>query len=87
MRRPSTSTTAIATLGLVGTLLLTACGGTDAAVPEEESPLTMFYQSLTGDLSRDEMIRKTQEDNRRAEELTAECMAAEGFEYIPTSKR
>ncbi|MBE7699493.1 hypothetical protein H9623_04115 [Oerskovia sp. Sa1BUA8] len=83
MRRPSTSTTAIATLGLVGTLLLTACGGTDAAVPEEESPLTMFYQSLTGDLSRDEMIRKTQEDNRRAEELTAECMAAEGFEYIP----
>lgn len=83
MPRPTTRPTAITALGLAGILVLSACGGTDTPPAEADSPLTAFYESISGDLSPEAQEKKFEEQNRKAEELIAECMAEEGFEYIP----
>ncbi|GAA3228874.1 hypothetical protein ACFP63_04285 [Oerskovia jenensis] len=86
MRRPSTRPAAITALGLTGMLLLTACGGADAPAADEDSPLTAFYESISGDLDSEAQQKKYEEQNRKAEELVAACMVEQGFEYIPVDQ-
>ncbi|MDF2846930.1 MAG: hypothetical protein K0R97_912 [Oerskovia sp.] len=87
MRRPSTRPTTITALSLTGMLLLTACGGgTDTPSADEDSPLTAFYESISGDLDPEAQQKKWEEQNRKAEELTAACMVEQGFEYIPVDQ-
>jgi len=86
MRRPSNRQSLIAAMSLTGALLLTACGGTDAPAADEDSPLTSFYKSISGDLDPEAQQKKFEEQNRKAEELVAACMAEQGFEYTPVDQ-
>ena len=71
----------IAALGLAG------CSGSGAPTDAStESPLSKYLSSVWGsNLSDEEQQAKFQEQQKRAEELVAECMSKEGFEYIPNT--
>jgi hypothetical protein len=86
MRRTATRRAVITSLSLTSVLLLTACGGSDAPSSEEDSPLSAFFEEVSGDWDSEESQKKWEEQNRKAEELTAECMAEQGFEYIPVDQ-
>ncbi|MHA7132329.1 hypothetical protein [Oerskovia turbata] len=86
MRRTTTRRALITSLSLSGILVLSACGGADAPAADEDSPLTVFFESIHGDWNSEESQKKFEEQNRKAEELTAECMAELGFEYIPNDQ-
>lgn len=77
--RAGTVARATAVVGVIG-LAVTGCAKGD---PEpEETPvgaLEAFFQEMWGDWDEE----KANEQMRRVEELKAECMAREGFEYIP----
>ena len=72
---------------LVLTLALTGCasGGTDgergaaAAEEVELGPLDEYFQRAYGEFDEDRANREM----RRAEELVADCMSEQGFDYIP----
>lgn len=67
---------------LVGLLALTGCSSDKAAgtaAGAEEGPLSKILSSAWGDYDEDENNRQQAE----IENLVAECMVAEGFEYIP----
>ena len=50
----------------------------------KDSPLTEFMSSaFGGDLSPEEQEKKYAESDRQREELVAQCMTEEGFEYTP----
>jgi Spy/CpxP family protein refolding chaperone len=86
MLRPTTRSTTITALSVASMLLLTACGGSDAPSAEKNSPLEAFFEDVVGDWDSDEQQKKWEEQNRKAEELIAECMAEQGFEYIPVEQ-
>ena len=72
------------------TLLLSGCAGSDedtgetAEATEQTSPLSEYLDVLYGgDLSPEEQERKAAEEQARVEELVAECMQEQGFEYTP----
>lgn len=74
-------------LPLIAALGLAGCSGdgtpTDAST---DSPLSQYLGSIWGSsLSDEEQQAKFQEQQKRVEELVAECMSKEGFEYIPNT--
>lgn len=77
----------IAVSGAIGFLLvLTACSSPNATSSEEEppSPLAEYLNAVWGgDLSEEEQQARFEKEDRQREELTAECMAEEGFDYVP----
>lgn len=66
-------------------LVLAGCSGTaDAELDYADSPLTKYLSSAYGgDLSPEEQQKQFEERQREQEELIAQCMAEEGFEYTP----
>ena len=75
------------------TLALSGCGGDVIGGGEltyEDSPLSKYLSAIySGGLSPDATQQEQQEyyneQNRRTEELVAQCMAKEGFEYVPNT--
>ena len=86
---------AVLSAATVAALLLAGCGGsgddagtTAEADPsaEQESPLSEYLSAVWGgDLSPEEQTRKFDEQQQRQEELVAQCMQEEGFEYAPNT--
>jgi hypothetical protein len=71
-------------------LLLSGCSGSDGDATgasdgaEQESPLAEYLNAVYGgDLSPEEQEREFAEQQREQEELVAQCMKEEGFEYTP----
>lgn len=85
----STFRTAAVSLGAVLLLVLTACsgggstgsGGND---PDDlpKGPLDEMFEEMYGGWDEDQGAR----DMMRVEEIVAECMAEEGFEYLPVDQ-
>ncbi|WP_102192784.1 hypothetical protein [Microbacterium aurantiacum] len=76
-----------ATTALV--LALAGCSGGPGAdkLDYEDSPLNKYLSAAWGgDLSPEEQQKQFDEQSRQQEELMAECMAAEGFEYKPNTQ-
>lgn len=81
--------TAGAVVGAVA-LIVALAGCTPAAEggaeEEELSPLNRYLSAAWGgDLSEEEQIESMEKDDAAREELIAQCMTEEGFEYIPAS--
>ncbi len=73
---------AIAATALALTLAGCSTGGNELTY--EDSPLNEYLTSaFGGDMSPEEQQKKFEEQQRKQEELMAECMAKEGFEYTP----
>lgn len=77
-------------IGAASVLALTACGGaggaskqsgSGAAAEVEAGPLEEYFAALWDDEAWTQ--EKYDQENLRREELIAECMAKEGFEYTP----
>jgi hypothetical protein len=70
---------------LTASLAVSACSApSPKAAPVEESPLSRFFEDAHGGaLSPEEQEKKFAEDERQREELIAQCMTKEGFEYTP----
>lgn len=66
-------------------LTLTGCAGAAGGeLTYEDSPLGQYFSSAYGgDLSQEEQQKMWEEQQRAQEELMAECMAEQGFEYKP----
>lgn len=61
-------------------LALAGCtGGTSSASAEDGGPMTAFYEKLGGSFEDEDYERQ----QREMEEIIAECMAEQGFEYTP----
>lgn len=88
MRRPLTSLTAIATASM---LALAACtggagsqsGAASGGSTQEEGPLDAYFSAIWAQEEWDQ--QKYDDENLRREELVAQCMTKEGFEYIPNT--
>ena len=72
---------------LTALTLLAGCSGSDdepAKAAEQESPLTEYMNSVYGgDLSPEEQEAQYAEQLEKEQELVAQCMQEEGFEYTP----
>ncbi|MDR6867361.1 hypothetical protein J2Y69_001964 [Microbacterium resistens] len=78
-RLPIALTTLVLAAGV-----LTACAGGAGGLKPEDSPLGQYLAAASGgDLSEEEQNRRFEEQNKKQEELVAQCMAKEGFEYKP----
>jgi hypothetical protein len=71
-------------------LLLSGCSGSEgdataaADATEQTSPLAEYLDAVYGgDLSPEDQERTMAEEQARVEELVAECMQEQGFEYTP----
>lgn len=67
-------------------LSLAGCSGVpgDEGLSYEDSPLNEYLSAAWGgDLSPEEQQKQFEDQQRQQEELMAECMAEEGFEYEP----
>lgn len=74
----------IAASALALTLAGCSAGGDGGGLTYEDSPLTKYLSSAYGgDLSAEEQQKQIDENQRKQEDLMAECMAEEGFEYQP----
>lgn len=68
--------------------ILTGCGGasSDDQLTYEDSPLSQYLSAAWGgDLSQEEQQKKMEEQQAKVEDLVAQCMADEGFEYTPNA--
>ncbi|WP_422391037.1 hypothetical protein [Arthrobacter sp. N1] len=84
MRLSSRAITALTTTMCASALLAGCASPEEAPAAEKESPLSAFFASAYGgDLSQEEQEKKFAEDEREREELVAQCMSEEGFEYSP----
>jgi hypothetical protein len=88
IRRASAPLSALAAL----TLVLSGCSGSEgkdagsSAEAEQESPLTKYFNAAYGmDVSPEEQEEKFAEQQRQQEELVAQCMQDQGFEYTPAT--
>ena len=88
IRRASAPLSALAALAL----LLSGCSGSEgddtgsSDSAEQESPLSEYLNAAYGgDLSPEEQEEKFAEQQRQTEELVAQCMQEEGFEYTPAT--
>lgn len=65
--------------------LLGGCAQSDDPEPAaKESPLTEFMSSVYGgDVSQEDQEKEYTERERKREDLVAQCMSEEGFEYTP----
>ncbi|WP_250443215.1 hypothetical protein [Actinotalea sp. C106] len=79
--RTTTSRSFLALTGAGLVLTLAACSGGDSesSSAPEPGPLEVYFEDLYSDWDSDE----GQAQMMRAEEIAAECMAEQGFEYIP----
>ncbi|WP_241521915.1 hypothetical protein [Arthrobacter pityocampae] len=76
--------TALTTTMCVSALFVGCAAPAETSADIEESPLSEFFSSASGgDLSPEEQEKKFAEDERQREELVAQCMTEEGFEYTP----
>jgi len=85
IRRTSVALSALT----AGALVLTGCPGSDdaPATPEQDSPLTGYLTAAHGgDLSPEEQERQFAEQQEQQEELVAQCMQEQGFEYAPSTQ-
>ena len=74
---------ALAILAL-STIALTACAQGGGSLKPEDSPLSEYLSAgYDRDASPKEQERRAKEQQKKQEELTADCMAKEGFEYTP----
>lgn len=68
-------------------LLLAGCAGADGGGGRsyEDSPLSQYMSAAWGgdDRSPEEMQSEFDDQNRQIEEFVADCMAEEGFDYVP----
>lgn len=75
----------------VAVLALTGCtGSTGGELKAEDSPLAkylsaLYTQGLSPDATQEEQQAYYNEQNRKTEELVAQCMTKEGFEYVPNT--
>ena len=77
---------ALLAASVAAAFLLSGCGQGDKDEPAatKESPLTEFMSSVYGgDMSPEEQEKEFKEREREREELVAQCMSEEGFEYTP----
>jgi hypothetical protein len=88
IRRARAPLSALAALAL----LLAGCSGSEgddtgsSAGAEQESPLSKYLNAAYGgDLSPEAQEEKFAEEQRQQEELVAQCMQDEGFEYTPAT--
>jgi hypothetical protein len=72
-------------VGVAALAVLTACSSPDGASDDvPSSPLSEYLEAIWGsDLSPKEQQREFEERQKKTEELVAQCMADEGFEYTP----
>lgn len=85
MRR--TALLALPLAALLATGLAACSGAADAAPDAADSPLNEYLSAMWGgDLSEKEQQARFDEEDKEREELVAECMADEGFEYIPNTQ-
>lgn len=76
---------------VVFTTTITACSTTTEVVPSgdnltwEDSPLNQVLGLGHDDVWAEDYQQQNAELARRAEEVVAECMAVQGFDYVPTS--
>lgn len=71
---------------LAAAALLAGCTGGLGGGPadDELSPLEKIFNEMSGaDMSPEDQEKMWAEHNKKVEELVAECMQKEGFEYIP----
>lgn len=71
---------------LVAVLALAGCTGTSSepAADGSDSPLSAYLASVWGsDLSPEEQEERFAAQQKEVEELVAQCMSDEGFEYLP----
>lgn len=82
MRRTAFLAVPLAALLAAG---LAACAGSPGDAPDAaDSPLSEYLSAMWGgDLSEKEQQARFDKENKDREELVAQCMADEGFEYIP----
>ncbi|MPQ99845.1 hypothetical protein GB931_18365 [Modestobacter sp. I12A-02628] len=81
----------VLSLAAVALVLLAGCSGQEepasgggTAAEERESPLTPYFDAVYGgDLSEEEQQARFEEQQREQEEIVAQCMQDEGFEYTP----
>ncbi|WP_427870984.1 hypothetical protein [Leucobacter luti] len=83
IRVPKCLTATLPIAAIVGAILLSGCAGnTDAE--RDEVPTGPLQEYLGAIWDQEEMTQeKLDEQHRKMEELTAECMLKEGFEYTP----
>lgn len=68
--------------------VLAGCSGAtgDDGLSYEDSPLTEYITAAYGgDMSPEEQQKQIEESQREIEELVAQCMSDEGFEYAPNT--
>ncbi|MDI6943670.1 MULTISPECIES: hypothetical protein [Microbacterium] len=86
MMRTTRPLTLVASAAIL-TATLAGCsqqGGGEPELSWEDSPLNEYTAAVYGsDLSPEEQQKQMDEQTREIEERTAECMQAEGFEYVP----
>lgn len=84
VRRLPSTLAALAVAAVVLGGCSSAAPEAEGASPERTSPLSEYLDAVYGgDLSPEEQQAKYDEQDRRTEELVAECMQEEGFEYLP----
>lgn len=66
---------------------LAGCSGSGGGeLSYEDSPLSKYLMASTGsELSPEEQQKQADEQQRKQEELVAQCMSREGFEYTPNT--
>lgn len=79
----STSRTLAATVALVTTLALAGCGSGDKKAGDNESPEAGPLQEFFNELYPSQDQGEMDEQQRKSEELVAECMKDLGWEYTP----
>lgn len=85
-RRPARSFATIL-FAIGATVTLAACsggggGGGGGDLTYEDSPLAKYFEAVNGEWNEERAVQQQQE----IEELTAACMAEEGFEYVPVDQ-
>ena len=71
---------------LASLVVLTGCGSTDSpdGAATEQSPLSLYLNAVWGlDVSPQEQEKRFAREQAEEEELIAQCMKNEGFEYTP----
>lgn len=80
-------TVPLISVAAVAALVLTGCTGGDGTPTADDwanSPLNRYLSaSWGGELSEEEQERQFAEQQRQSEEIIAECMSEQGFEYNP----
>lgn len=68
-------------------IVLAGCSTPAPSTDGSDSPLGKYLSSIWGgDLSEDEQMERFAKENVEREELTAQCMTEQGFEYLPVTQ-